>query len=369
MDQNPYGMKIYAPSFKVIFPENSSLQANFMRDVSAIEIDETLNLPTHFRISLHDSLNADSQTFTWLDNDSLQPGLKIDICIGYAQNMPCKGNPQNADEFYIAGRIRNISPAFQSFSSPSMSVEGYDFLQDFHTSETDIPLENVSYSDALSQIALKNALVADNVEKTDMVFPKIERDENENDFHFLNRLATTIGFEFFVRIKNLFFRKPQDTMAAKISFEYGSNIIIFTPRIKTSGLANEVKVTGWNKMAKEKVSATAGISDITTGGGFKNLDRFISTAQGKRVSTKLEDWVVESAEEAKDLAKAKLKQRDEGFLTGTLEVAGDPRLRPGITIDIEKVGNRFNGRYYVTKARHKLGNNGYKTSLDVRRCI
>jgi len=369
MDQNPYGMKIYAPSFKVIFPENPSLQANFMRDVSSVAVDEALNVPAHFRIALHDRLDAESQKFTWLDNESLQPGVKIDLCLGYAQQVSCKGSSQSSDEFYFSGRIRNISPTFESFSSPTMSIEGYDFLQDFHASEKEIPQENVTYSDVVSQIAIKNGLVPGNVEKTTQVFPKIERDENESDFSFVNRLASILGFEFFLRNKNLFFQKPQDKAAAKISFEYGSTIINFTPLLKTSRLANEVKVTGWNKMTKEKVTATAGISDISTSGGFANLDRFISTAQGSRVSTKLEDRVVESAEEAKDLAMAQLKQRNEGFLTGTLEVTGDPRLRPGITIDLKKVGTRFNGRYYVTKALHSVGATGYRTTLEARRCI
>ncbi len=74
-------------------------------------------------------------------------------------------------------------------------------------------------------------------------------------------------------------------------------------------------------------------------------------------------------EEAKDLAIAELKRRNNGFIQGTLEVAGDPALRPGITIDVLKVGVRFSGRYYVTQARHSLGEGGYRTTLEIRRCI
>jgi phage protein D len=66
---------------------------------------------------------------------------------------------------------------------------------------------------------------------------------------------------------------------------------------------------------------------------------------------------------------AELKRRNQTLIEGTLECIGDPELRPGMTVNIEKVGERFSGTYYVKSAKHSISESGYKTTLEVRRCL
>jgi phage protein D len=47
-------------------------------------------------------------------------------------------------------------------------------------------------------------------------------------------------------------------------------------------------------------------------------------------------------------------------------VIGIPDLRPGDNIELQGLGKRFSGAYYVTKVEHSLGNNGYLTQFEVR---
>jgi phage protein D len=44
-----------------------------------------------------------------------------------------------------------------------------------------------------------------------------------------------------------------------------------------------------------------------------------------------------------------------------------PDLRPGDNLELQGLGRRFSGVYYVLKVEHALGNSGYQTRFDVRK--
>ena len=59
----------------------------------------------------------------------------------------------------------------------------------------------------------------------------------------------------------------------------------------------------------------------------------------------------------------------DAYISGPLECIGDPDIRPGKCIDIERVGKLFSGKYYIKSAKHTFDINGYRTSLEVRRVV
>ena len=46
---------------------------------------------------------------------------------------------------------------------------------------------------------------------------------------------------------------------------------------------------------------------------------------------------------------------------------GLPSLCAGVKVNIEGIGARFSGTYYVTSTTHTLGESGYITRFDARR--
>jgi phage protein D len=48
-------------------------------------------------------------------------------------------------------------------------------------------------------------------------------------------------------------------------------------------------------------------------------------------------------------------------------VIGTPELRPGDTMQIDGLGTRFSGDYFVTGVEHTLGSEGFRTRFDARR--
>jgi len=350
------GMDIYAPVFKV---KQNGEEYPAKENILSIEIDEDLDTPSMFRISLNEELNIKTQQFRWLDDDKIKPGTEVELLFGYATTKK---------QGMIKGKIKALTPGFQSMGNPTLSLEGYDFSHDMQKTAKKFTDLNVTYSTIAQEIAQNNGLTA-KVDPTEKPHDKVERKKNEMDYGLLRRLSNEIGYEFFVRNKELYFRKPKDDIKGDFTFEFRKNFINFNPRMTTAALVNEVHVTAWNNKDKESISESATINDIKSSVGIPDFDSIVEKSQGAKIDVKLEGRLVRSQKEAKDLAKAELKRRNKGFIEGTLECIGDPQLRPGITVNIEKVGKRFSGVYYITKATHSIGEAGYKTTITVRRSV
>jgi len=355
----------YAPTFDV------EIQGQILSrdEVISMDIDESIEKPAMFTLSLNEMKDIDTQKLVWLDNKKylIMPGNEVFFSFGYPA---LKGK--------FMGTIKGLTPSFPSSGVPTLKVEGYDYSHDLQKSKTDVKSKfkdkKVKYSDVAKEIAENNLLDSAGVENTVKEYPSVKRRKNEKDYALLKRLAGKIGYEFFVREEILYFRKPKDNKKKdkeSFIFEFGKNIISFNPRLTTAPTVNEVKVTGWNQKTKKPIEATAKISEIISNVGIQDFDMLVEKAEGKKTKKKIEGRVVGSEDEAKNIAVTELKRANNGFISGTLECIGNPKLRPGVNIEIKKLGggDLFNGMYYIKGARHSFSDSGYTTTLEVRRCL
>jgi phage protein D len=76
---------------------------------------------------------------------------------------------------------------------------------------------------------------------------------------------------------------------------------------------------------------------------------------------------VHTKEEAKKIAVGILKDRQKEMVKASASCVGLPSLCAGSKVEIEGLGARFSGTYYVTATTHTLGDSGYTTRFDARR--
>lgn len=76
---------------------------------------------------------------------------------------------------------------------------------------------------------------------------------------------------------------------------------------------------------------------------------------------------VSSTKEAERLAKKRLREKNKNVMTFSLDLLGDVRFVAGLTVRLVSFGV-FDGIYVITKAEHSHGS-GYKTSLELRKCL
>ncbi len=355
------GIAIYAPTFTIKLGGKEIPT----EDITDVEVDEQIENSGMCTISFNDMLDMKKQKFRWLDDARIQIGTRIEISFSYAQGS---GNASSSggNTLLFIGSLHAITPNFDPGGSAKLKIRGYDLSCNLMRSRKGQGIYNKkSYSEIVGEIAEKYGLKQDQIESTSPASESVSRqrdeDENEDDYKFVKRLASKINYEFFVREESLYFRKPKDSDDAKFTFTNGINIVSFSVEANTSAYVSEVQTNLWSSNQKEKSPQTAKQEEV---GNSFGLD--LTSQQGKKII--LENVNVSSAEEANARAVAELKKRNKKLITGNLESIGNPSIRPGMTVEIKKVGDRFSGTYYVEKTKHSINQKGYSTTLTLRRC-
>ena len=346
------GIDVYAPTFTVkLGGEEIPTE-----DITSVEIDEEIENPGSFTISFNDMLDTKQQKFKWLDDARIHVGTLIEISVSYAASS-------GKNKLSFSGRIESVTKQFGSGGNAVLDIAGFDRSHDLMISyKGKYVYSDKKYSQIVEEIANVYGMETDKISQS-KIEQCVSRELSEDDYQFIKRLAKDIDFEFFVRGKSLYFRKPEDYKTAEIIFTNGINIVNFSPRMSISSFVNEVEVYKYISDEKKLIFEVAELEDIT-----KNvyIPDYLKNQAEKKIFRKNVD--VDSAEEAKILAIAELKSKNENLITSSLESIGNPSLRPGITVKIEKVGKLFSGTYYVEKAKHSMKQKGYSTTLTLRRC-
>jgi len=195
---------------------------------------------------------------------------------------------------------------------------------------------------------------------------KQARHQEENDYLYIRSLAEKSGFEFFVDGDTLYFRPPPASQQSAVMLRYGREILGFTPEFNADKEVTKVRVIGIELSGDKK--RVVGEASMPDAGAAGNDDGTSIRGLLKNVNA-IEYEVkapVKSVEEANERAKAILQQFASNLFKGEIRSVGIPELKAGITITLEGLGRRFSRSYYVEKARHVFGEQGYETVLNVR---
>lgn len=146
---------------------------------------------------------------------------------------------------------------------------------------------------------------------------------------------------------------------------YSGGLVIFD-RVELESKKADITLT-----PREMASFSAHSTITNTGYGActvryttkdgKTLE-YTTPTTGKTEKVYRHDTVVDTLEEAKLVAAAKLREKNFGETTFSCTTAGDTGLMSGICINIKGFGS-FDGKYFIDSAAHNLGG-GYEVSLD-----
>lgn len=353
----------YAPTFSLLIGGNP--QSDLRKSIISIEVDESIEAASTFTFNINEGFDKKTQKFTWLDSKLLDPesGEDVEIRLGYA------GEAGKSSQPLITGRITALNPSFPSSGTPSLSVQGLDhtFLLQKSIAGKNKTYLDKSYTDVVKEIAKAGNLGGAKIEQI-AIKPceTIVQNADESDYDFVKRLAERIGYEFFVRNKEIYFRKPMDGTEEVLSLSWGREILSFSPRMSTAKVVSKFTVRGHNQKDPSKpIVGVATLSDL----GFKEpgARSGAESAGSEQSEANKSDIPVCSEEDAKNLARAFLQKANNSLIEGSCECIGIPETRAGTNVKIEGVGKRFSGRYYIKSVKHSIGDGGYTMSLNLRR--
>lgn len=197
---------------------------------------------------------------------------------------------------------------------------------------------------------------------------------NLTDLEFIRTRAARMGCHVWCEDTKLYVKEPDlgQKSGVKLSVDKDGNLRSFSPRISSAAIVKKVTVKGWNPETKELITGEASAQNSPLG----SQNCVAACGDLGKEETFTVDHPIWSKEEADALAKARLRDLNLTFITGEAEMAGDPNVEMGKSVEIEANAmggsDPFNGDYYVAGIVHrhtmpKSKEGGYVTIVKLMR--
>jgi len=343
-----------APDFRIRV-NGSDLPTEAAADVTAVQVHEDVDAASMFTIHMV-NWNDTTLSITWSDDDLFSEGNEVEIEMGYVDNT----------EKLIGGEITGLEPEFCIDNSPMLTVRGYDRRHRLARGRFTRSFTQVKDSDIAGTIASEVGLSAE-VDNTGVTLDYVLQ-HNQTDLEFLRDRARRHGYEVLVEDKTLRFRARQHTTGEVLTLTYEDDILEFYPCLSTMGQVGKVVVRGWNPQDKAAlVSEVAAGAESTTMGGSQSGPQAAEDAF-KPSPMAIVDRPVFSQAEADGMAQGRFDEMALAYISGEGVCVGRTDLRAGTVIDMQGLGQRFSGLYYLTSVTHSYSpSRGYRTAFSVRR--
>jgi len=342
-----------APEVKLRIDGNA-LSADAMSDLVSVNVLEDVNAAGMFTFTLLSWDNKEMRV-VWIDDDQFKEGNTVEIDMGYRDNM----------KTLFKGEMTGLEPEFPKGQSPTLTVRGYDRRHRLMARRKTRTFLKMKDSEIASQIAADWSLTPETEDSR--VTHDYVLQHNQTDFEFLHERARRIGYEVVVADRVLNFHSRKSDGSAVLTLTREVELLEFSARLTTMKQLEEVHVQGWSAKDKREVVAKSGIGDERQMGGSASgpaaTQRAFSGSGGTAVATP-----VLSQAEADQLARGWFGEMALSYVEGQGTCIGEPGLRAGTLVQIEGLGRRFSGSYYVTSAEHSYRPKvGYRTAFSVRR--
>jgi phage protein D len=341
------------PGFKVLIGGNA-LPDDAALDILTVQVCTYVEGVSMFSVAFN-NWHSLQQDFKWIDGDLLREGTALEVQVGFVDHF----------KTLIVGEVTALEPEFPADGVPILNVHGYDRLHRFRRGRKTRSFTKMKDSQIAEQIARDLQLRAQ-VENTQVTHDYLLQ-YNQTDIDFLLERARRIRYEVTVQDNTLHFRKAANNQNQVITLKYGQTLQAFYPRLSTMQQVSEVVVQGWNPKTKEAIVASAHAGDEVSTMRGTTLGATLSERAFFAAKLVIADTPVASQGEALQIAKGKFNAMLVTFITGEGTAIGNTNIRAGEVLELQGLGQRFSGLYYVTSASHSIDQRGYTTKFTVER--
>lgn len=311
---------------------------------------------------------ADAVTFEitnrknqWIDHPLFDRGNAVEVQLGYGLQPPT----------LFEGVIAVVEPRFPADGVATVSVTAYDRSYLLRKKgDRDEAYPDRAPNDLVREIAQRYRFREDEIVTPDATPERrYFQQESESDWDFLKGIAKEIGFELYLELGILYFRRPRtrpETVPG--TFAYRDNLRSFEPSLSAEKPVSKVIVRGWDEIAKRPFQVEvddpfAADRDVL---GEQSGSDFLDEGFGESVRI-LDDVVAASEEHARAIGVAYFRQKEFELITATGSCVGDPEFKAKRLIRIAGVGQRFSGTYYLTRVTHRFDDAGYLCDFEAKR--
>jgi phage protein D len=388
----------YAPQFEIRI-EGVGLPRDVLRDVAQVTYKDSLKEIDGFELTVN-NWDAVSRQFKYVGAESAADlkgssaaaqrarvfdpcNKEVEVRVGYLGDL----------RTLVRGTFTTLEPNFPSGGAPTLAVRGLNALHKLRRKQYSTTWSDKRDSDIAKNIGelvdpkLGNKqkrfpmpiVISDEALGQEHAVPYVAQ-QNQYDIDFLFVRARRLGYIVSIRqgdpkAKDPLRRKthlyfgPSDgrqpgARDALYKLRWGASLIEFKPTLTTANQIKSVTVKGWDRTRKKEISEKVSLDDKELAVN-KDLHELLNQCDPR------EEIVVEkpvhTKAEARKVGIGILKDRQKEMVKASASCVGLPSLCAGCKVEIEGLGARFSGTYFITGTTHTLGDSGYTTRFEARR--
>ncbi|MFD1163827.1 type VI secretion system tip protein VgrG [Hwangdonia seohaensis] len=321
-------------TFKVLV-EGEELSKKYQ--VKHILVNKEVNRIASATITLIDG-DAAKQDFELSNEDLLIPGKKIEITAGYHSD----------EETIFKGLVIKHNLKIRANSS-LLIIECKDEAVKLTIGRKSKYYYENTDSDIFETIIDTYGLEKD-VETTNQTHKELVQ-YHTSDWDFMVSRAQANGKLCFTDDGKITIMKPKVDDEEIETISFGATLLDFDAEIDARSQVKKVSSYGWNPSDQEIIEIEANDPNIQLNGNLSSsdlasiidLDNLELRHGGEVSDVELQDW-----------ADAKMLFQQLAKVRGKVKFQGIPAVKPGTLLKLEGVGDRFNGKVYVTAVRHQI---------------
>ncbi len=182
------------------------------------------------------------------------------------------------------------------------------------------------------------------------------------DWDFIVSRADTMGMQVFTDDNILKLKTPDLSASPELSLIFGDNILAFETEMDSRDQFAGVKATSWDKANQDIIESESETfagqlpGDITPNdlSEIIGLDAFGLSHGGGLKDMELQAWANAQNTKSK-ISKVK----------GRFQIQGYGDIKPGNMVELNGIGNHFNGNAYVSAVRHEISSENWITNLGI----
>jgi len=331
------GNVAHSPRFDVTIDGTSYGEAG--GSVTDLVVETTLDGADRFSLTLNVPYDSEQRSFAGFDWKKFEIGKKVKVSLGWGDGSL---------EPVFVGKVHRLTTDFSTGQGPSVGVSGYGLLHDMMRGTKDRSWAEKTVKDVVTEVLSSyfgNVTVKKGSMQRDVIYQ-----HDQSDYRFVANLASKYGYQFYSK-RNAVFFAPRSSLGSGnpvATLRYGAALDSFSGDIDRANEVAKVEVRHWDMQAETEIVGTA---STKASNDEKEVFRVPCT----------------SKQEADAIAQSKLDRLSSAVAHAHGETdRGVPSLTAGAVVGIEDVGSRFSKNYYVTKATHRVGGSGYRTSFEAR---
>lgn len=314
--------------------------------VLSVVVEKEVNRVPLARITLIDG-DPSLQNFNLSNQDFFVPGKEITIKSGY------HSDEETIFKGIVIKHNLKIRPT-HSF----LVVECRDKAVKLTIGRKSKYYYNSTDSDILEQITGSYGIETE-IETTSVSHQAMVQ-YNVTDWDFMVSRAQANGRVCLVDDGKITIGKPDLEQEAMETVEFGATLLDFDAEIDARNQFQKVTAYGWDAAEQDLVIAEANVPELNLNGNIPQSElssvvnpENLELKNGGKYSSSLQEWA-----NARSLFAQASKVR------GRVKFQGIAGVKPGKMIKIDGVGDRFNGKVYVTGVRHQIAEGNW--TVDVQ---